>query len=148
MGCLLGGPREKDLEPAEWAEHQTHQAAAWRSWRAVVAGLLATVVVEEDARAELERRYLAGQSSLLADAEDAWERFAELVDGLWSMAEDLVPLTAAEKRRVVKNGHGRYDEKVAERVQTLADNARIATFDRLGENRRALRILEGRLASR
>jgi hypothetical protein len=56
-------------------------------------------------------------------------------------------LSAAENRRVAKDGQPRYGERVAERARTLADNARIATFDRLGENRRALRILERRLAS-
>jgi hypothetical protein len=38
-----------------------------------------------------------------------------------------------------------FDEQVQERVRTLADNARISTFDRLGENSRALAILETRL---
>jgi hypothetical protein len=44
---------------------------------------------------ELEARYLAGHSSLLPDAEAAWERFGETVDRMWSMAEDLVPTTKA-----------------------------------------------------
>lgn len=38
-----------------------------------------------------------------------------------------------------------FDKRVEERVRTLADNARIAAFDRLGENLRALEILEARV---
>lgn len=145
MGCLLGGPREIDLAPKEWAEHKKEQASAWHSWRAVVAGLLATVIVEEDARTQLEGRYLGGQPSLLADAEREWSSFAEQVDRLWSLAETLVPLTKAEERRIHKEGGQLFDERVQERVRRLADDARISTFDRLGENSRALRILERRL---
>ena len=57
MGSLLGGPRESDLEPGEWVEHQKEQASAWGLWRGAVANLLVTMTVEEDARAELESRY-------------------------------------------------------------------------------------------
>jgi len=147
MGCLLGGPRETDLAPKEWAEHKKEQASAWHSWRAVVAGLLATVMVEEDARTRLEGRYLRGQASLFADAETEWSMFAEIVDGLWSLSEKLVPLTPAEERRVSKDGGRLFDDRVQERAGKLADDARISTFDRLGEQRRALAILERRLAS-
>jgi hypothetical protein len=38
-----------------------------------------------------------------------------------------------------------YDERVQARARKLADDARISTFDRLGEPRRALGILERRL---
>ena len=145
MGCLLGGPREKDLEPAEWTAHKKELGSAWRSWRAVVAGLLATVVVEEDARTQLEGRYLGGQRSLLADAEREWSSFAEQVDRLWSLAETLVPLTKAEERTLTKDSGQLFDERVQERARTLVDDARISTFDRLGENSRALAILECRL---
>jgi hypothetical protein len=40
-----------------------------------------------------------------------------------------------------------FDDRVQERAGKLADDARISTFDRLGEQRRALAILERRLAS-
>ena len=62
------------------------------------------------------------------------------------MAEHRVPTTKAEQRPIVRDGDRIYRERVAERVQTHADNARITTLDRLGENRRALKILERRLA--
>jgi hypothetical protein len=147
MGCLLGGPRETDLAPKEWAEHKKEQASAWHSWRAVVAGLLATVMVEEDARTQLEGHYLRGQASLFADAETEWSMFAEIVDSLWSLSEKLVPLTPAEERRVSKDGGRLFDDRVQGRAGKLADDARISTFDRLGEQRRALAILERRLGS-
>src|SRR3989442_1644830 len=86
MGALFSGPDEEDLEPAEWAEHKKEQSSAWQSWRAVVAGLLATLTVEEDARAELEATYLGGQASLFADAETEWSKFGEMVDSLWSLS--------------------------------------------------------------
>jgi hypothetical protein len=148
MGCLLGGPSEKDLSPTDWAEHKKEQASAWHSWRAVVAGLLVTVMVEDDAREQLEARYLGGRPSLLADAEREWTRFAEMVDHLWSLAEKLVPLTRAEERRLSKDAGQQYDQRVQARSRKLADDARISTFDRLGENSRALAILERRLGGR
>ena len=145
MGTMFGGPHEKDLEPAERAEHKREQATAWQSWRAVVAGLLATLTVEEDARAQLEARYLGGQASLFADAETEWSKFGEMVDSLWSLSEKLVPLTPAEERRLSKDGARLFDKRVGARAGKVADDARISTFDRLGENSRALAILECRL---
>jgi hypothetical protein len=37
MGCLLGGPRENEVEPADWAEHQRQQAESWQTWRSAAA---------------------------------------------------------------------------------------------------------------
>jgi hypothetical protein len=103
------------------------------------------LTVEEDARAQLEARYLGGQASLFADAETEWSKFAAIVDSLWSISEKLVPLAPAEEGRVNKDGGPLYDERVQARARKLADDARISTFDRLGEPRRALGILERRL---
>jgi len=69
-----------------------------------------------------------------------------MVDHLWSLAEKLVPLTRAEERRLSKDGGQEFDRRVQERARKLADDARISTFDRLGENSRALAILERRLS--
>jgi hypothetical protein len=145
MGGLLGGPREQDLEPAAWAKHREEQASAWRSWRGVVASLEATRTIEKDAREQLEARYLGGQSSLLSEAEAEWSSFAGMVDRMWSLAENLVPVGRAEERRAAKEGGQLFDDRVRERARKLADDARILTFDRLGENAKALRILERRL---
>jgi hypothetical protein len=147
MGCLLGGPREADLEPEEWLAHQAEQVAAWQLWRGVVARLLVVTLVEEDAREQLEARYFAGRPALLAESRTDWDRFVEQVDRLWSMSTTLVPLNSDEEERVDSAGLDTLDERVAERVQHLADDARVSTFERLGEMPRALRIMERRLTA-
>lgn len=90
----------------------------------------------------------AGGGRYRADVKDGFDArsIGRRVHRMWSMAEEFVPTTKAEQRRIARDGDRLYKERVAERVQTLADNARITTLDRLGENRRALRILERRLA--
>jgi hypothetical protein len=145
MGCLLGGPRETDLAPAEWKEHQKDQADCWSSWRGVVASMLVLSLVEEDAREQLEARYLGGRPALLAETQADWDRFAEQVDDLWSIAEKVVPLSEDEQANVDRASSDMYDQRVAERARRIADDARIATLDRLGENSRAVAIIERRL---
>lgn len=144
MGCLLGGPREKDLEPDEWAEHQQEQAACWLTWRSVVASLLVRVMVEEEAREQLEARYLGGRPALFADTQDAWDRFADQVDGLWTIAE--TDGESNESAQVDAEDDPLAD-RVADRVRHLADDARISTFERLDEMPRAVAIVERRLTS-
>jgi hypothetical protein len=144
MGCLLGGPREADLEPAEWVEHQKDQASAWRSWLGVVASILALSLIEEDAREELEARYLGGRPALLAETQAEWDRVAEQVDRLWSIAEKVVPLSEDEHANVDSASSDIYDLRVAERARHIADDARISKLDRLGENLRAA-IIERRI---
>jgi hypothetical protein len=145
MGCLLGGPREGDLEPEEWAAHQAEQTDAWRLWRGVVANLLVVTLVEEDAREQLEARYLGVRPALLAESQADWDRFVEQVDRLWSISEKLVPLNADEEERVATVSSDDLDQRVAERLQRLADDARVSTFERLGETPRAVAIIERRL---
>lgn len=145
MGCLLGGPREADLELAEWKEHQKEQAACWRSWHGVVASMLVLSLVEEDVREQLEARYLGGRPALLAETQKDWDRFADQVDRLWSISANIVPPGQDETARVETVDSGSYDQRVAHRVRHLADDARISTFDRLGENLRAVAIIERRL---
>jgi hypothetical protein len=147
MGCLLGGPREDDLEPEEWVAHQAEQTAAWRLWRGVVASLLVVTLVEDDAREQLEARYLGGRPALLAESQADWDRFVEQVDRLWSMSETLVPLTADEKHRLGTESPDALDERVAGRIQRLADDARVSTFERIGETPRAVAIIERRVLS-
>jgi hypothetical protein len=145
MGCLLGGPHERDLEPAEWVEHQGELANAWRLWRGVVASLLVVVMVEEDAREQLETRYLAGHPALLAESRADWDRFADQIDRLWSLSAEPVSHDPGEKEHVETVDTGAFDERVAERVRRLADDARVSTFERLGETPRATAITERRL---
>lgn len=143
MGCLLGGPRENEVEPADWAEHQRRQAESWQTWRSTAASLLVMVMVEEEAREALEARYLGGRPSLLVETDEVWDRFAEQVDRLWSIGG-----TPPEPAETPEDDRDRDDPlagRVAERVQRLADDARISTFERLGEMPRAVAIAERRL---
>jgi hypothetical protein len=145
MGSLLGGPRERDLEPEALLAHQADQAAAWRLWRGVVASLLVVTLIEEDARERLEARYLGGRPALLAESQIDWDQFIEQVDRLWSMSETLVPSNSSEEERVDTASSDVLDERVAERVKRLADDARVSTFERIGETPRAVAIMERRL---
>jgi hypothetical protein len=63
------------------------------------------------------------------------------------MSTTLVPLNSDEEERVDSAGLDTLDERVAERVQHLADDARVSTFESLGEMPRALRIMERRLTA-
>lgn len=146
MGCLLGGPREEDLEPEAWKEHQREQALCWGQWRAVVASLLVTVLVEEEARKQLESRYLGGWPVLIAETEEVWDAFADQVDRLWSIAE-----ARSESGGLPGSDAGPDDPlagQIADRVGRLADDARISTFERVGEQTRAVAIVERRLTER
>jgi hypothetical protein len=80
---------------------------------------------------------------LLAATEQDLDRFAETVDRLWSIAQ--ATSTPAE----TPDDGGADDPlagRVADRVRHLADDARIATFERIGEMPRAVAIVERRLA--
>jgi hypothetical protein len=145
MGCLLGGPREADLEPDEWVAHQAEQTAAWRLWRGVVANMLVITLVEEDAREQLEARYLGGRPALVTESQADWDRFVEQVDRLWSMSETLLPINRDAEERVDITSRDALEDRVAERVQRLADDARVSTFERIGETPRAVAIIERRL---
>jgi hypothetical protein len=146
MGCLLGGPRESDLDPDEWIAHQAEQAECWQLWRATVARLLVVSLVEEEARERLERDYLGGQPALLRGVQADWDRFAEQTDRLWSIANKMEPMSPKDGAEPSDDREAAWDERVRERARKLADDARISTFDRLGENAQAVAILERRLA--
>lgn len=147
MGCLLGGPREGDLEPEEWVAHQAEQAECWQQWRGAVANLLLRSIVEDDAREQLEARYLDRRPALMADTAEAWDRFADQVDRLWSMCEKLVPQQEDEAAQLEKADISPLDQRVADRAKELADDARVSTFERLGDMPRAVAIMEQRLGS-
>ena len=105
-----------------------------------------TTLVEGEAREQLEARYLGGRLALLSETEEAWDRFAELVHRLWSIAG-----TPSETAEPIEDGDGAHDPlagRVADRAQHLADDARISTFERLGETPRAVAVVERRLATR
>ena len=81
----------------------------------------------------------------LAESEADWDRLAEQVDRLWSLSEKLVPLGQDDQARVDSVDPGTFDARVVERARHLADDARISTFDRLGQNSWAVAIIERRL---
>jgi hypothetical protein len=56
-----------------------------------------------------------------------------------------VETSAEEAERAEAVGGPLFDQRLAERVKWLADDARVATFERLGENLRAAAIMERRL---
>jgi hypothetical protein len=148
MGCLLSGPREADLQPEEWIAHQAEQAEAWQSWRWVLASILVVSLVEEEAREHLQAHYLGGQLALLTGVQADWDRFAEQVDGLWSIAQSTgLGASAQGDKPPPTEGEQEWDQRVHERALVLADDARISTFERLGENLSAVAILERRLGT-
>ena len=146
MGSLLGGPRPDELAPDEQAKHASEQAAAWGRWRSIVANLLVLVMVEQEAREELAQRYLGGLDALLSDAEEAWQKFAEQVDRLWSISEALLGAAGPESAEdTVDDASDPLAERVHTRARHIADDARIATLERLGEMSRAVALVECRL---
>lgn len=147
MGCLLGGPRQEDLEPDEWAAHQEEQRRAWQTWRGVIASLYLLLMVEDEAREQLEAKFLGGHEALLADVNETWDGFADEVERLWTMSEALVPISGEEAAAVAAAGTEVFDQRVAERVRRIADDARVATFERLGDLPRAVVIMERRLSA-
>jgi len=139
MGTLLGGPHG----PPESDEDARERRDAWRSWRTVVDRLAADVRVETEARAELERRYLAGRAVLFPDAAAAWAGHVDFVERLFGLAE------AIEPARATKRPSG--GESLAARVEALAtrlaDDARVKAYEIVGNRERAVSIMERRLGA-
>jgi hypothetical protein len=137
MGALLGGPHG----PPEPEEDARERGDAWRSWRQAVDLLSTDVRVETEARAELERRYLAGRPVLFPDAATAWAGHVDLVGRLLGLADAIEP---ARPTRRPSGG-----ETIAARVEALAtwlaDDARVKAYEILGERARAVSIMEHRL---
>ena len=83
-------------------------------------------MVEEEARDELEARYPGGSPALLPDAEEAWDGFAELVNGLWSTATALPGTTErGGKEEHADDPDDRLAGRAAERVRHPGDDARV-----------------------
>jgi hypothetical protein len=85
MGCLLGGPRERDLPPAEVETYRLERADAWALWWPVVDRLSLDVRVETEARVTLERRFFGGHDVLFADAATSWASHVDMVERLASL---------------------------------------------------------------
>jgi hypothetical protein len=149
MGCLLGGPRSADLEETERVVYEQELEAAWRQWTSVLGHLVGLLTIEEQARSILEARHLDGHVALFADAEAIWASLRDTVDRIVALASYRGPASPARpsRKRPGVPGSRTHAEQARERARTLADDARIRTFDLLGERRRALAILERRLTS-
>jgi hypothetical protein len=125
------------------AEHAAREA---QDWRDALALALTTLYAEEVARASLERRYFAGQGVLFPGLAQAWAELLERLEWLAEHAEQLhgpagpdgATLDPAELR-------ARAAEGAAQRASELADLARIAALELLGERERALAVLERRI---
>lgn len=147
MGCLLGGPREIDLAPAEVETYRRERADAWALWWPVVDRLRLDVRVENEARTTLERRFFAGHDVLFADAATSWASHVDMVERLASLAETMASTGGpmAVSRRSTRTASGSLTERVAARVATLADDARVRAYEILGDRSRAVEIMERRL---
>ncbi len=147
MGCLLGGPRESDLPPAEVETYRRERADAWALWWPVVDRLSLEVRVETEARTTLERRFFGGHEVLFSDAATSWASHVDMVERLASLAETMA-LTGgpmARSRRSTRAAGRSLTERVAERVATLTDDARVRAYEILGDRPKAVQIMERRL---
>jgi hypothetical protein len=147
LDSQLGGPRESDLEPDAWAAHQEERQDALRRWRWAAANLRLKVIVEDDARERLEARYFGGRPSVLPDAEAEWDGFADQVERIWSIGEKLELMGHVAGRSDQGDAERILDERVAARAKTIADDARVSAFERLGDMPRAVAIMERRLGT-
>jgi hypothetical protein len=148
MGCLLGGPRESDLPPAEVETYRRELADSWALWWPVLDRLSLHVRVENGARATLQRRFLGGHDVLFADASATWASHVDLVERLASLAETMASTGGpmARPRRSSRTAPGgSLTERVADRVAALADDARVRAYEILGDRPRAVEIMERRL---
>jgi hypothetical protein len=146
MGCLLGGPRESDIPPAEVETYRRERADAWGLWWPVVDRLRLEVRVENEARTTLERRFFAGHHVLFADATEAWTGHVDFVERLAGLAETMASTGGSMARaRRSRTASGSLTERVAERVATLTDDARVRAYEILGDRSRAVEIMERRL---
>lgn len=148
MGCLLGGPLETELPPAEAKVYRQELAECWESWRGVVDRLSVDVDVENEARARLEKRYFGGRDVFFRDVAEAWSSHVELVERIAGRAEAmLLPGKPRGRRREPEASVSMASDeaRVACRAQTLADDARVRAYEIMGERERAAAIMERRL---
>lgn len=127
-------------------------AARWSAWRGAVAGLIGDLYVAEEARAHLDRRYLDGSPTLFPDLAADWQALreqAERLAGLGDGAEGR-PLRWG-RRATPPSGVDRSTRRTADRERAqaeaahLADMARSAALDLLGDTDGAAAIAERRL---
>ena len=147
MGCLLGGPREDDLEPDEWTDHQHELEACWASWLSVVDRLEGGVAATNEARALLAERHYAGRELLFADAAQGWADHVESVGNLRRLADSIAAVwpAAAEKAHALSEAGPTLEERIEDKVSWLTDLAKAKALEMLGDRLRAAEVMEHRL---
>jgi hypothetical protein len=131
----------------------------WTGWRAALEILIGNLYLAEETRAQIERRYLDGTSTLFADLTADWLRLRKEVERLAEM-DDVVGLSGARSAGA-RRGRGRSPHRSAihihqlraattldrarEEVAVLVDVARAAALEALGADDGAAAIAGRRL---
>jgi len=126
-------------------------ARLWAAWRDAVSGWLISLAATEEARLLLERRYLDGRGVLFPDLGRDWQTLRETGTRLAALAEVLPALRDGRPRtRGQQNLSPRRTAiagRAAAQAASLADVAREAALDLLGDTAGAVAIAERRLRS-
>jgi hypothetical protein len=121
----------------------------WQRWRESVEAFVDDVCVEGEARTSLHDRYFEGRQVLFAEILEQWTPVIDQADRLSSMVENLPePFRARagfDRPAILPTQPGSIDDRAGRRAVELADEARIAAFESLGERRRAMTRLQRRL---
>ena len=124
-------------------------ARRWAAWRAAVTDWLTSLAAAEEARLLLERRYLDGRGVLFPDLGRDWEALRETGARLAALADALPALGDGRSRsRGLQNLSPRRTAvagRAAAQAAGLADTAREAALDLLGDTEGAVAIAERRL---
>jgi len=126
---------------------QQELASGWASWRSVVDRLGDDLRVESEARATLERQFFGGHDVLFADVAKEWAGHVDMVGRLTTLA-GLMSWTGKEARRPPTGMPvgASVKARVADRVASLADDARVRAYEALGDRSRAVEMMERRLS--
>jgi hypothetical protein len=122
--------------------------ARWTAWRLSVAGLVGSIYAAEEARAQLERRYLDGVPTPFPDLRAGWQRLRDDVVRLASLG-DAVSVAAATADGGRRRGRPSIDprrlraaalDRAPDEAASLVDAARAASLDILGDTAGAATI--------
>ncbi len=143
---------EAELEQRnEGPEGRRSIARRWAAWRAAVTDWLTNLYAANEARLLLERRYLDGRSVLFPDLGRDWDTLRQTAERLAGLGDSLGvqrDSTASRRERPIRDlGALRTAarSRAAAQAGTLADTARAAALDFLGDTEGAAAIAERRL---
>ena len=123
----------------------------WGTWRAAISAWLTRLYAAEEARLLLERRYLDSRGVLFPDLGRDWERLRESAARLAALGDVLPALRDGRSRRTgpqhVSARRADVADRAAAQAAFLADTAREAALDLLGDTAGAMAIAERRLRS-